>query len=264
MVAEERTMKSEIYTPGHTDNATDFMATRSLESHGRFFASFLSANRDVLDLGCGPGTISIDIARLVAPGKVTGIDFNESQVVRARKNAGEAGVSNVEFRMGSCYELPFAEQSFDLIFCHALMEHLADPAAALREALRVLKFDGRIGLCSPDVDGWLLSPPSAELEAAVTAYADLQRANGGNLRIGKHLSVLLQDAGFTDIVVAARYECYPSLEFIGEYLALQLEQQGLSQHATIFRKWAKEPAGMFAQSWVSTVATKPKKDGAAG
>ncbi|WNM56377.1 class I SAM-dependent methyltransferase [Candidatus Nitrospira allomarina] len=232
------------------------MATRSLESHGRFFAPFLSANHDVLDLGCGPGTISVDIARLVAPGKGTGIDYSESQVVQARKHAEEAGVSNVDFQIGSCYELPFTEQSFDRIFCHALMEHLADPVAALREAFHKLKMDGMLGVCSPDSDGWLLSPPSAELEGAVTAYADLQQANGGNLRIGKNLGVLLQDAGFTEIHLAARYECYPSLEFIGEYLALQLEKKGFSRHATTLRRWAKDPSGMFAQAWVSAVAKK--------
>ncbi|MDR4493257.1 MAG: class I SAM-dependent methyltransferase [Nitrospirales bacterium] len=249
-------MKSEMYTPGYTNNATNFMARRGLESHGQFFAPFLSARHTVLDLGCGPGTISVDIARLVVPGKVTGIDFNESQIVQARKHAGEAGVSNVDFQIASCYELPFAQQSFDRIFCHALMEHLADPVKALRESFRVLQPDGMIGLCSPDAEGWLLSPPSSELEAAVAAYADLQQANGGNLRIGKNLGVLLQDAGFTVIRLAARYECYPSLEFIGEYLALQLEQQGASRHATTLREWAKDANGMFAQAWVSAVAGK--------
>ena len=249
-------MKSEVYTPGYTPNATNFMATRTLESHGRFFVPFLSANHDVLDLGCGPGTISVDIARLVAPGKVAGIDSSESQVVQARKLAEEAGVSNVDFHVGSCYELPFVNQSFDRIFCHALMEHLADPVAALKEAFHKLKKDGMIGVCSPDSDGWLLSPSSAELEAAVTAYADLQQANGGNLRIGKNLGVLLQDAGFTDIHLTARYECYPSLEFIGEYFAIQLAQNGFDRHATTLREWAKDSTGMFAQAWVSAVAKK--------
>lgn len=249
-------MTSEIYTPGYTDNATNFMATRSLESHGRFFIPFLTANHTVLDLGCGPGTMSVDIARLVEPGNVTGIDFNESQVAQARKYAGDAGVSNLDFQIGSCYELPFAHQSFDRIFCHALMEHLADPLGALREAFRVLKPDGLIGLCSPDVDGWLLSPPSSELESAVRAYADLQQANGGNLRIGKNLGGLLQSAGFTAIRLAARYECYPSLEFIGEYLALQFEQKGIGRHASTLREWAKDSNGMFAQAWVSAIAHK--------
>ena len=251
-------MQNEIYTPGHTDNATNFMATRSLDSHGRFFVPYLSRNDTVLDLGCGPGTISVDMARMVAPGHVTGIDLGESQIAQARQHAGEVGVSNVDFYMESCYELPFEQGSFDRIFCHALMEHLADPVGALREAFRVLKPEGMIGLCSPDADGWLLSPPSSELDAAVRAYADLQRANGGNLRIGKNFGVLLQAAGFTAICLSARYECYSSLSFIGEYLALQLEQRGFSRHATTLREWAKDPNGMFAQAWVSAVAQKSR------
>jgi len=249
-------MTSESYTPGHTSNATSFMATRTVDSHGQFFASHIDSGNRILDAGCGPGTISIGLARIACDGNVCGVDFGASQIELATKNAANAGVTNASFEVASCYELPFENDSFDRVFSHALMEHLARPEDALLEFYRVLKPGGFVGVCSPDFDGWLLSPHSKELAAAANAYVGLQDANGGNLRIGKLLPGLLQSTGFTDVVPRARYECYESLEFIGQYLAIQLEAARMQEHSRAFLNWSNAEAGMFAQSWVSAVGRK--------
>lgn len=250
-------MSSETYTPGHTGNAVSFMAQRSLDSHGGFFASYIEPSHVVLDAGCGPGSISLGLAAAASSGRVHGVDFGESQVSAARANAEAAGIANVEFVAASCYELPFADESFDRVFCHALMEHLARPVDAMKEFLRVLKPGGMAGVCSPDFDGTLLAPASRELTDALEAYAGLQDSNGGNLRVGKTLGQYLAVAGFVDVSLSARYECYPSLDFIGEYLAQQLDAAEMQHHAACFRDWMQEPAGLFAQCWVSAVGAKP-------
>lgn len=138
------------------------------------------------------------------------------------------------------------------------MEHLADPKTALTEFLRVLKPGGIVGICSPDWDGLLLAPPSDELFEAASAYAEMQQSNGGDLRIGHKFGTYLGEVGFEGIQMNARYECYPSLEFIGNYLALQLERDGQNQHAKTFVDWSQSSGGLFAQAWVSAIGKKPK------
>ena len=122
----------ETYTPGYSKVAEAFMVRRRLDPNGAFFLPCLKAGITVLDCGCGPGTITRDIAKQVAPGKVTGVDFNADQVAAATRDAKAQGVANVEFRQGSVYELPFADNSFDAVFSHALLEHLKEPVKAAK------------------------------------------------------------------------------------------------------------------------------------
>ena len=93
---------SEAYTPGHTQNATDFMAARTVESHGQFFVPYLTPGLSVLDCGCGPGSITLGIAARIAPGKVLGVDFGESQIERARSSAAAAGAGNATVQTADC------------------------------------------------------------------------------------------------------------------------------------------------------------------
>jgi len=246
----------ETYTPGHTSNATDFMAKRSLESHGGFFRDYLHPNLTVLDCGCGPGSITLGIGRAVAPGRVVGADFGASQIEQAKRAAQEANLGNVQFVAASCYSLPFPDASFDRIFSHALVEHLAEPRKAFAEFHRVLKPGGCIGACSPDWDGFVLTPPSAELSSAIAVYRNLQNANGGDVAVGKKLGKYLEAAGFNSIRMQARYECYPDRTLIGEYLAQQLAAKGEPVHAETLRQWSHRDTGLFAQAWVSAVGRK--------
>jgi len=250
-------MDSTVYTPGHGANASAFMARRTFASHGQFFAAHLAPGLSVLDCGCGPGSITLGIAEVVDPAPVVGVDFSDSQVALASDRAAAARRGNSSFQTASADALPFADASFDRVFSHALFEHLSEPLRALQEVRRVLKPGGMVGLCSPDWGGFIVSPPSEALARALGAYRELLTRNGGDAHAGRKLGVHLAAAGFEAIGMSARYECYPRLSLIGDYLAQQLEHAGDPASAHTWRQWSASDTGLFAQSWISAIGRKP-------
>ena len=246
----------ETYTPGYSEVAAAFMARRRLDPNGAFFLPHLNPGTSVLDCGCGPGTITRDIASLVSPGKVTGVDFSADQVALATREAKVQGIANAEFRQGSVYELPFADNSFDAVFSHALLEHLKEPVRAAIELKRVLKPGGMLGVCTPDWGGFLLAPPSEKLLLAFEAYKQLQNRNGGDVYCGHKLGLYVEQAGFENIAMRSRYENYEPLSVIGDFLAINHDEIGDAKNAATWREWGRSPKGMFSQAWVSCTGRK--------
>lgn len=250
---------SESYTPGYSEAAAAFMARRRLDPNGAFFLPHLKPGISALDCGCGPGTITRDIAHRIAPGRVIGLDFNADQIAFATRDAQAQSIANIEFRQGSAYALPFEDNHFDAAFSHALLEHLKEPVRALAEFRRVLKPGGILGICTPDWGGFLLAPPSEKLLLAFEAYKQLQNRNGGDVYCGHKLGLYLEAAGFEGIIMRSRYENYDPLTVIGDFLAVNHEEAGDAKHAQTWREWARGPNGMFSQAWVSCVGKKRER-----
>ena len=103
----------------------------------------------LLDCGCGPSSITVDLAEAVAPGEAIGIDPREDALAHGRALARERRIANVTFQAATVYQLPYPDGSFDAAFACAVLQHLAAPLAALKEMRRVLKPGGVIGI----VDG---------------------------------------------------------------------------------------------------------------
>lgn len=244
------------YTPGHTPNATAFMAARDFESHGFFLAPLLLPGFDVLDAGCGPATITAGIAERVFPGRVTAMDVSAPQLDHARRLTEGREIMNIDFVAASAYAMPFADHSFDVVFAHALMEHLSDPRQALAEFHRVTRPGGFIGLCSPDWDNFSLNPYPAKVARALNAYRTLQEQNGGNTRAGELLHDWLHTAGFTLLAHDEWVEEYENPAHIADYLANQLESAGQFHHAGALREWGANPAARFFQSWKYATAVR--------
>jgi SAM-dependent methyltransferase len=244
------------YTPGVGQGAVAFMAERTAASHAAFVLPQLSAGMAIADLGCGPGTITVGLAEAVAPGAVLGIDQGVQQLAAARTHSDRLGLTNLTFKAGSCYQLPVADHSVDLVFAHALFEHLGEPARALAEVRRVLRPGGLAALCSPDWGGFILSPPTTALEHAVREYTSLMVGNGGDPLAGRRLAGYLADSGFGGIRVDARYETYAETTTVTNYLATQLADAGHDDSARALREWAADPSAMFAQTWVSAIGVR--------
>lgn len=261
----------ENYTPGYSANAINFMAQRTAQFHAAFFLPYLHPGMDVLDCGCGPGTITLDLANAIAPGTITGIDQAASQVQICWDHAKKQKINNVNFITTEIYSLPFADNSFDAVFAHAVFEHLQTPLQALRELWRVVKPGGIVGLRSPDWGGFLITPTTPALDQAITYHKHLQQQNGGNPYIGRELGALVRQAGFTTIKATASYEVYESLSLIAEYLALRIEasveieqviekelvdKRSLTIMSGSLREWSQHPDAFFAQAWCEVIAQK--------
>lgn len=200
--------------------------------------------------------MTCDFARFLSSGYVTGIDREESQIERARSRAASQQLHNADFEVGSIYELPFPEASFDVVFAHAVFEHLSSPAAALAELHRVLAPGGLLALRSPDWGGFIVAPDTAGLRSAINLYIEIQTANGGDVYAGRKFPGLLRSAGFASRSFSATYECYQSPPFIGEYLALRLAASGAQAEAEALREWSRHPDAVFAQAWCEILGTR--------
>src|SRR5262249_27619403 len=154
------TRSRETYTPGYSEPTLRLMLMRTAAKHAAFFTPFLHPGMRLLDCGCGPGTITLDLATLIAPGQVVGVDLEPAQLRSAQDRARQQKL-NVSFGVASIYALPFADGYFDAVFAHALFEHLREPVRALREMKRVLRPSSLVGIRSPDWAGWLVHPPNA-------------------------------------------------------------------------------------------------------
>ena len=155
------------YTMGYSEEFRQLLNRRSAETHAKHLLPHLKPGLRVLDFGCGPGTITVGLAKAVEPGEVHGIDMAESQINLARSAAEAGGHTNVTFHVGSVLELPFEDNSFDAAHCHAVLMHIPDTQAALAEVKRVLKPGGIVASRETIVASSFLEPSSEGTEAGL-------------------------------------------------------------------------------------------------
>src|SRR6185369_12659825 len=125
-------------------------SSRTARSSAAYLLGRLRPGLNLLDVGCGPGTITADLAELIAPGRVAAIDAADAAIDGARAVLAERGLSNVELSVGDVYALEFPDQSFDVVHAHQVLQHLGDPVAALAEMRRVIRPGGVVA--ARDVD----------------------------------------------------------------------------------------------------------------
>ena len=151
-----------------------------------------------LDVGCGGGDVSLDLARLVGKeGRVVGIDRDEIKIVLAREEAAAAAL-NVEFRVGDILgdNLP---AGFDLVFVRFVLTHLDDPDAAVREFSSMLRPGGLLLTVDIDFGGYFTYPDNVAFQRYFDLYTQLSRKRGGDPYIGPRLPELLHRNGFERI-----------------------------------------------------------------
>jgi SAM-dependent methyltransferase len=162
------------------------------------------AGSTVLEAGCGVGAQSVTLARRSPDARFTSFDVSEASIAEAKRRAGRAGLTNVEFRQADLFALPFDDESFDHVFVCFVLEHLSRPVEALAILGRLLKPAGTITVIEGDHGSTFFHPDSALAHAAIQCLVHMQRKGGGNALIGRQLYPLMVEAGFDAVRVSPR------------------------------------------------------------
>ena len=184
----------QVYT---TDHSTSVLAThswRTAANSAPHLLPHLKPNMKILDVGCGPGSITVSLATHVPSGSVTGVEYVPDPLDVARAHATTTGVTNVTFQEGDIHALPFEDGSFDVVHAHQVLQHVRDPVHALREMRRVVR-EGGIVACRESAElVWYPENEGIALWKAVTER--MQGAKGGNAHPGRMIHVWACEAGF--------------------------------------------------------------------
>jgi SAM-dependent methyltransferase len=247
----------------------EWMAKRTAAHEAAFFLPHLRPGMRVLDVGCGPGSLTLGLAEVAAPGVVIGIDRQPSQIKRAYSLALERKKTNMRFGIADCYKLPFRPRSFEAVFAHGVLMHLSEPANALREMRRVLIPGGIAAVRDPDFGATLISPTTPLLEQWAELRIRVRQHNGSDPFIGRHHRRLLLEAGFVHPEASAEVDRAGSLNEARRAAAwFKVQLQGLARTAlaqgwvnqatvdamaTEIDAWAERPEAFFAGIWCSAL-----------
>ncbi len=196
------------YTHGHHESVLRSHKWRTAENSAAYLLPHLTSGQSLLDVGCGPGTITLDLAALVAPGPVVGLDASGDIIEQARATIADADRERVEFEVGDVYALRFPDDSFDVVHAHQVLQHLTDPVAALREMRRVCASGGVVAVRDGDYEAMTWYPGSGGLMRWLDLYRATARADGGEPDAGRRLTSWARQAGFSDITSSVSGWCY--------------------------------------------------------
>jgi len=192
----EESERRELYSITDAEAQRTYVGVRRAREWVGFFLPHLKPGMSLLDCGCGVGSITLDLAEIVAPGPVIGLDMDETQLEIARQSAKERGLSNVTFEQGNVYQLRFAEETFDAVLAHTLLYHLNNQLKALKEFRRVLKPGGIVAISDDDLDTITVSPDDPIAHKLIGIMKNTVLFNGGNPFYSRHQRRLLLEAGF--------------------------------------------------------------------
>lgn len=269
-------MGGDKYTHGHHESVLRSHAWRTAENSAGYLLGYLKAGQELLDVGCGPGTITLDLADRVAPGHVVGIDREGEVIARAEELRTSRGVTNATFSTGDAYALQFGEASFDVVHAHQVLQHLTKPVMALKEMYRVLRPGGILAIRDGDFATFAWAPADPRLDRWMEVYRQITRRNGAEANAGRYLLGWVQAAGFADVTATSSTWTFADAEsrawwggmwadrvrlssFADQALAYELATRGeLDSLADAWTQWARKPDGIFAGLSVEVIARRPQ------
>jgi ubiquinone/menaquinone biosynthesis C-methylase UbiE len=267
----------DTYTHGHHESVLRSHTWRTAENSAGYLLPALRPGQSLLDVGCGPGTITADLARRVAPGPVVGLDRSADVVAEARhllEADGSDTPDNLSFAPGDVYSLEFEDGSFDVVHAHQVLQHLSDPVAALREVHRVLAPGGTLAVRDSDYGAFVWAPADTALDRWLELYHQVTARNGADADAGRHLPRWVAEAGFSDRRVSSSTWTMATPDDRRWWGGLwadrvrwsafgeQAESYGLSDRAELeaiaeaFQRWAEAPEAVFVVVHVEVLARR--------
>jgi len=248
-----------LYTHGHHESVLRSHRWRTVENSAAYLVAHLRPGLSLLDVGCGPGTITADFAARLAPGRVCGIDASTDVV-----SAALGDHPGVEFIAGDVYTMVFDDASWDIVHAHQVLQHVPDPVTALKEMRRVVRPGGIVAARDSDYAAFTWHPADEHLTRWLALYHDIARSNGGEPDAGRYLRSWARQAGFTRIDASASAWCFATPEerawwgglwaerMTSSAIATQALREGrttpddLAAMAEAWRTWAAADDGWFA------------------
>ncbi|GAB7029986.1 class I SAM-dependent methyltransferase [Streptomyces sp. NPDC021749] len=195
--------ESAVYTHGHHESVLRSHTWRTAANSAGYLLDSLKPHMQVLDIGCGPGTITADLAALVPDGQVTGLERAPEVLDQARATAAARGVDNVRFVVGDVHALDFPDDTFCVVHAHQVLQHVGDPVQALREMRRVTRPGGIVAVRDADYSAMTWYPEVPGMTDWQQLYLRVARANGGEPDAGRRLHAWARQAGFAPEAVTA-------------------------------------------------------------
>ena len=250
------------YTHGHAEAVLRSHRWRTAANSAAHLLPHLHGGQRLLDVGSGPGTITADLARLVA--EVVAVEVTEEAAELTRAELERQGITQATVLVGDVHDLDLADGGFDVVHAHQVLQHVADPVGALREMVRVTRPGGLVAARDSDYGHFSWHPASPGLDRWLELYDAAARANGGEPHAGRMLLAWAHAAGATEVVASSSTWCFADPEdrawwgslwadrITSTALAHQLVDQGratveeLAEVATAWRAWAADPDGWFS------------------
>lgn len=206
--------KFDVYVSDHSEAVLKSHGSRTAANSAAYLLNSILPDMNICDIGCGPGSITIDLAKLVPGGQVIGLDMGHDVVEKARSVAAERGIKNVRFQVADVHALDFPDHTFDVVHCHQVLQHLADPVSALREWRRITKPGGIVACRESDSGSSIYYPEIKALANWKGVYMKMARSRGAEPNGGRHLVAWALKSGIdrSCITATASVWCYSSPE----------------------------------------------------
>jgi ubiquinone/menaquinone biosynthesis C-methylase UbiE len=247
------------YVHGHHESVLRSHSSRTIADSAAYLVPHLVPGVRVLDIGCGPGSLTAEMAGRVAPGEVIGIDASTQVIEQATAEHGDVA----RFATGDIFDLDFADDSFDIVHAHQVLQHLDDPVRALVELRRVTRPGGVVAARDADYGAMFWAPEDPGLDRWMSIYQSMTAHNGHTANAGRHLLGWARAAGFRDVTPSSSTWTFADPESRSWWAGVwadrvtassyrtQAIEQGLADDdqladiSAAWRRWAERADGFF-------------------